>query len=83
MRKKGIIFAGLLLALSFSAFSPYENYLQSDRPTHVMLMAATQEGKIAELSQALQMLDEKKSAEKLAEKQITNLAIFSRTLGEK
>ena len=83
MNKKGIILSILLLAFGASAFSPYENYLQSGRPTHVMLMATAREGKSAELIQSLQALDKKRSARKLAKQQITNLAIFSRTLGEK
>ena len=75
--------AALFFVLSFSiyAFSPYENYLQSGLPTHVMLMSSASEGKADALSSSLIALkSDKEICEEFKSKGITNISIFFRTL---
>ena len=73
-----------MASLSLRAFSPYENYLLSGKPTHAMLMATAAEGKAEALSAALVALQSDKAAlGELQKREITNISIFSRKLEEK
>lgn len=69
-----------LAALTASAFSPYENYLQSGRQTHVGLMAAAKEGKGDGLHAALKALTGKKATKAFKKADISNLSIYSKEL---
>jgi L-rhamnose mutarotase len=81
MNKKNLLlFVGLISALSSFAFSPYENYLQTENTTHAMLLATAKEGKAEALSIALQGLSEKKTAKQLKKHHIKNLSVFSKKL---
>ena len=80
---KKIVFSLLAAALCLpaaKAFSPYENYLQSGRPTHVMLAAAVLPEKTNALYTALRAAVADPAARRAG---LTNFAVFSRKLGEK
>jgi L-rhamnose mutarotase len=77
------LLAALTLVLAAStvpAFSPYENYLLSGRPTHVGLIAQAAPGKEDQLTSALLELAAPDAAPALAKAGITSLSSFSRQI---
>lgn len=80
-RRIGIYIAGLLFLCSCGyAFSPYENYLLSGRPTHAALIAQVKLGQEDALTKSLLELSEKKMARKLERAGITNVSAFTRDI---
>ena len=61
-----IVFVLGMFSLDAHAFSPYENYLLSGKPTHVGLMARAKCGQDEILSQQLSKLYSKKGNKKLS-----------------
>lgn len=62
------------------AFSPYENYLLSGKPTYVGLIARAKSGQGEKLSQQLSKLCSNKEGDKLKQAGISNPAAFQRVL---
>ena len=75
-----IVFVLAIFSSDVSAFSPYENYLLSGRPTHVGLIARAKSGQDEILSQRLYELCGKKGNGKLKRAGISNLAAFKRVI---
>ncbi len=73
-----VVFVG---AAPLQAFSPYENYLQSGRTTHVGLLAQAVEGREDELFDALRLLGERGNADLLARAGIGEVSAFHRVIG--
>lgn len=78
-RMRWIMALGFVVG-SACGFSPYEAYLLSGQPTHVMLFAPAADGKMEELRSALAVLDESQAAEALARSQITHPCVFTKVL---
>jgi len=74
--------ATLLVAIPASAFSPYENLIRSGQPRQVGLLAQIQPGQAEALKAAMQAISTPREQEQLAKVGITNLAGFTRTIGE-
>lgn len=70
----------LLGAHGARAFSPYENYLLSDRETHVGLIAGIPEGKLEAFKRAFRKTAEPAVRESLAESGIRRAQAFTRTI---
>ncbi len=70
----------LLFSFRTYAFSPYENYLLSGRPTHVGLIARAKSGQDDKLSQKLLELCNDQENEKIKQAGISNLAVFKRQI---
>ncbi len=70
---------GILLATALSVwgFSPYEEYLQSGRQTHVALLAQVKSDKGAELQDALNILKEKKATKAFRKAKISEISSYS------
>lgn len=69
-----------LFSLDAFAFSPYENYLLSGRPTHVGLIARAKSGQNKVLLQKLSELCSKKENDKFKQAGISNPAAFNREI---
>ena len=81
MNKKNLLlFVGLISALSTFAFSPYENYLQTENTTHAMLLATAKAGQVEKLQTALEALGEKKPAKAFHKVGISNVFSYSKKL---
>lgn len=73
-----ILFVFFFVGATGHAFSPYENYLLSGKPTHVGLIARAKKGRDNMLSEQLSMLCSEK--EKFKEAGISNLVAFKREI---
>lgn len=69
-----------VFSLDAYAFSPYENYLLSGKPTHVGLIARAKSGQDEILSQQLSKLCSQKENDKLKQAGISHLAAFQREI---
>ncbi len=72
----------LITSLMASAFSPYENYLLSDRTTVVGLIAEIGPGKTGDLSTAIEALGTDSARRSLAASGIENVRAFTYKIGE-
>ena len=82
-RSLSLFVLGLALALTSSparAFSPYENYLLSGRPTHVGLIAQAVPGREDALTTALLELETGEVSAQLAKSGITEVTSFSKEI---
>ena len=70
------VFVPAILSLNAFAFSPYENYLLSGKPTHVGLIARAKSGQDERLSQQLYELCGQKAKGKLKRAGISNPSAF-------
>jgi L-rhamnose mutarotase len=75
-----ILFLFLLLAAPLLAFSPYESYLASDKPTHVGLLAEIAPGQAEALADLLQTLDKGKRTKVLRKAGIQHVSGFTRSI---
>jgi L-rhamnose mutarotase len=80
-----LLLAALALCLAAAtvpapAFSPYENYLSSGRPTHVGLIAQAAPEQEDKLTSALLELADARHAPKLAKAGIANLSAYSKEI---
>jgi len=75
-----IVFGLVLCTRVGYAFSPYENYLLSGKPTYVGLIARAKSGQDEILSQKLSELCRQKENDKLKQMGISNLAVFHREI---
>lgn len=75
-----IVFVLGILAPDTYAFSPYENYLLSGKPTHVGLLARAKSGQDKVLSERLSKLCSQKENDKLKQAGILNPAVFKREI---
>lgn len=73
-----VMFGVVLFSAAAYAFSPYENYLLSGKPTHVGLIARAKAGQEEALAQRLSKLCS--NNEKLKQGGITNPIVFKRIL---
>jgi L-rhamnose mutarotase len=71
----------LLVASPLAAFSPYEAYLQSDKPVHVALLAEIAPDRMDDLSAVFKTLRTGKARRSLEKAGIRNPATFMRTIG--
>ena len=70
----------LIPVVSASAFSPYEEYLLSGRPTHVGLVAEIKPGEKAQLEESIAKCATDATQEKLAATGISNVRAFTRDI---
>ncbi len=80
---KNLYWIVLVLAIvssDASAFSPYENYLLSGKPTHVGLIAQAKPNHEEALSRVLSDLSDKMESKKLKKAGISNLTGFKREI---
>jgi L-rhamnose mutarotase len=75
-----LAFCMAMSAAPVSAFSPYENYLLSGKPTHVGLVAQATPGKEDRLTSALLELADAGEAPGLAKAGISNLSAYSKEI---
>lgn len=80
MKKLYWIVLPAIFSLDIYAFSPYENYLLSGKPTHVGLIARAKSGQDERLSQMLLKLCNDRENEKIKQAGISNLAAFKRQI---
>lgn len=69
-----------MLSSDVSAFSPYENYLLSGKPTYVGLISRAKSGQKDMLSQKLSKLCNENESERLQKAGISNPAVFKREI---
>ena len=70
----------LILCTALPAFTPYEIYLLSDRPTHVGLIAQASQGQEEALAQGLHDLASDKYTQAFSQVGITNISSYSKEI---
>lgn len=75
-----LLLCGVFCALSASAFSPYENYLETDRETHVGLIAAIADDQLDAFETAFQATTKKPVARELKKAGIRDAHAFTRNI---
>lgn len=75
-----LLFLFLILVTPLAAFSPYQAYLASDKPTHVALLAEIAPGQAGEVGDLLETLHAGKRAKALRKAGIQSLSGFTRRI---